>query len=203
MYGKTVGILGDSIMESYGIPTVMAQIGKFNIVNFSKGGTSIGKRRDDGTYDNRCASVRTSSNYTGDEPIDVENCDYILLAMGTNDRYPDGLGDVNNGADMENEYTMVGATNITIKNLLTRNPLCKILVSLPMYRTTGEEPEMNQSIKAVAEKYHLPILDMYNVGGINELNVGTYLNPDKLHPTQPAGRNLIAQKMAMFIVNNY
>ena len=97
--------------------------------------------------------------------------------------------------------TVSGAVRYAIKTLLTKYPHIRIIVSLPIYRFFTDEnnvviedsetkdfgggtiPQYCEAIKKAAQDMKIPVVDMYNDGGINEFNRLNYFNiTDGTHP---------------------
>nr|WP_315471769.1 SGNH/GDSL hydrolase family protein [uncultured Rhodoferax sp.] len=134
--------------------------------------------------------------------------DYLVVAYGTND-----WGNSPIGADSDNSSagaSFKGAMNYGIQTLLTAYPNIKILFATPMFRsrqTAGDGLNSDDNlylgttllsyvdaIIAIANRNHLPALDLYREGAVNKWNSSTYLL-DGLHPNT-AGYQLLAGKVS-------
>lgn len=131
--------------------------------------------------------------------VDFNTVDFVSFAYGTND-----FGSATPYADSDNLYdinTVSGAVRYAIKTLLTTYPHIRIIVSLPIYRFFTDEnnvviedsetkdfgggtiPQYCEAIKKAAQDMKIPVVDMYNEGGINEFNRLNYFNiTDGTHP---------------------
>lgn len=143
--------------------------------------------------------------------LDFNDVDIITIAYGTNDfTSADKLDDTDNRLDTN---TFAGALRYSIETLLTAYPHLKIFVCSQTYRfwmadgafvddsdthTNDNGVKLTDFVvktKEVAEQYHLPYIDNYNVG-FNKFNRGYYFSAtDGTHPLT-VGCHLIARRMA-------
>lgn len=206
--GKRLLIFGDGI--SYGIgasalsTTSYAGLLKseygFVVQNNALGDATAGNYGDI-TCQNK--SLLTQINST---KID-DTCDYAIIFIGTNDwRY--AKGDIGKNNDF-GDLTFYGAMNMAMVNLLEKAPLMKILLVTPMYRERQDYGDNKNSddyavnyiylreycdaVKRIGEMYHVPVLDLYNMAGINKYNSSLYF-ADGLHPND-TGHKLIADQI--------
>ncbi|WZK93682.1 DUF2479 domain-containing protein [Staphylococcus phage SpP] len=126
---------------------------------------------------------------------DWNTVDYITIFFGTNDYG----GDIPIGNDDDTDgTTFKGAVNKVIKTLGESVPHIKIMFITPFYRSRFISGDNNDgdnfanaagaklndyvvAIEELAEKNHIPVLNMMKESGINKYNSETYLS-DGLHP---------------------
>lgn len=124
-----------------------------------------------------------------------DNVDYITIFFGTNDYG----GDIPIGNNEDTDgTTFKGAVNKVIKTLGESVPHIKIMFITPFYRSrfiSGDNKDSDnfvnaagaklndyvQAIEELAEKNHIPVLNMMKESGINKYNSEKYLS-DGLHP---------------------
>lgn len=155
----------------------------------------------------------THSFFTKSTTVDISTSDYVFILYGVNDFN----ASTPIGSESTDEYTVCGALYKGIANLYARNPNLKILGATPFFFFTHDgTTEFNpdsvsneaglkmidyvNAIKRIYNLFHIPVLDIWNEGGINAWNHHVYL-PDLLHPNQEAHR-LVAGKIAGFILDN-
>ena len=142
--------------------------------------------------------------------IDFSQVKLITIAYGTND-WNFGI----NIDNAENKYdltTYCGGLRYGIEKLLTKYPNIQLCLMSPIWRKlesgdSDDTPNGNgkylkdfcEAMKGVAEEYHLPYFDHYNIG-INKFNYSVYLR-DKTHPTFINGIDLLGTKVASDIDN--
>lgn len=109
-----------------------------------------------------------------------------IIFLGTNDCQAQiSLGEINS----KDTSTFIGAYNAIIETLLTLNPKMRILLLTPIRtwdidsttRTNDNLKGYVNATKKVGEKYALPVLDLFNTMGINDINKESYLGADLLH----------------------
>lgn len=141
--------------------------------------------------------------------IDFSKVDIITIAYGTND-FMGGIG----LDEIESNKYLGNAMRYSIETLLNAFPHLKIFVCSQTYRfwlnDNGEFLEDSDTYtnsagkslvdfvaktKEVAEEYHIPFIDNYNIG-MNKYNRSIYFSAtDGTHPIL-AGRHLIASHIA-------
>lgn len=149
--------------------------------------------------------------------IDFNNMDYLIIFYGTNDYYgSDAL--IGRNEDRE-PTTFKGAINLIVERILGAYPKINIVFITPTYRARFDKDDGNDSdktpnnkglylidyvdaIKEISELHHLPVLDLYRIGGINKYNHRIYLE-DGLHPTAEIGYQHIANKIGGFLKGNF
>lgn len=162
----------------------------------------------------------TSINYVPEriatlESIDWSTIDYITIAYGTNDWNANyGLDNENNPLDTT---TYIGAFRYSIEKLLAAYPNIKAFVLTPLWRfwdtNTGLPSEITSdyidsndyhkgtgyylwnygnALMEAAEKYQIPVFDLYHNCMMNRYNRLQYFNAtDGTHP-KLEGRELMA-----------
>ena len=146
-----------------------------------------------------------------DRVDEIKNQDLVVVEFGVNDfHYGRPLGEFGD-TDTSKFY---GALDFVYNKLITNNPTAKFVIMTPMknhgYGTSPDSFTKNSdghyqidyvnAIKQVADKYSLPVLDMYANSGIsamNETHNQKYLF-DGLHPNQE-GSFIVASKVIGFI----
>lgn len=210
--GKKVLFLGDSITEGVGASSkdtcyvsVFGKISGAEVKNFGISGTRIAAQkipseneRHDKDFMSRVAEMD-------------ENADVVVVFGGTNDF---GHGDARIGKfDSRDEYTFYGAMHILCTKLINKYPDAEIVFMTPLHRLSEDE-EVNEIgirneaplsgyvdvIKEVAGFYGLPVLDLFNMSGIQpkvDVIRERYM-PDGLHPSD-AGAKKIAERLCAFL----
>lgn len=177
--GKKWFAFGDSITDyGYYIPTVDAELGTES-TKYGHGGYSY---------------AQLASVYT--EMIGGATPDLITLFAGTNDFGHSGTIEA-----------MRGGMETIINGLYTAFPKVQLVIITPLQRnfdatqypteTSGLGPnslgkyliDYVEVIREVAEKYSIPCLDFYSMGGINANNASVK-TIDGLHPNSSYGVNL-------------
>ena len=209
--GKNIFFLGDSITEGVGaseydksyVP-VFAELSGANVKNYGISGSRIARQK-----------ARTDNPYDKDfvERADEmePNADVIAVFGGTNDF---GHGDAKIGDfSSRNVYTFYGAMHCLCEKLINKYPDAVIVLMTPLHRVT-ENNEMKENgipnevplsgyvaiIKEVAGYYGLPVLDLFNMSGIQpsvEIIKQKYM-PDGLHPSDKGARR-IAERLYGFL----
>lgn len=144
--------------------------------------------------------------------VDWTKVDYMTINYCTNDWYKH----VTIGATSSTDVTeFCGAMNHAITVIQTAHPQIKIYFISPMWRfanvtgdcdTTANASglylhEFVDAMKDVAEYRHLPFLDLFRKSGVNAITQSIYLLAnDGVHPQQ-AGYDLMAQKIARFLLS--
>ena len=196
--------LGDSITQGFysetweggiagrtpmGYPTYAALANKWKLVNYGVGGSGYIKPSD---------SLRKPNAKGQVDLIDFAGCDICTLAFGVNDwHYNQEIGTVDDAKTLGT--TMASNMKYVIEKILTDNPLCRLNIMLPMncatyggdfesdwglntsLQTSGTLQHVIDVIKAVAEMYHLPVIDQSKTGIANRFNILEVL-PDGIHP---------------------
>ncbi|MBR5767503.1 MAG: SGNH/GDSL hydrolase family protein [Clostridia bacterium] len=214
--GKKVNFLGDSITE--GVGTSSPEHIYLNVLAKSAG---LAAARNYGIGGTRFARqiVPTSEIFDRDFCKRVEemdpDADVVVIFGGTNDF---GHGDAPIGTPEDSTpASFWGACNYLFKRVIERYPAAAIVVMTPLHRhgenfTDGDAHQKKYHygnlktyvdiIKAVAEKYSLPVLDLYGTAGIQpSVRAQQELfMPDGLHPND-AGNAKIAARLESFLKN--
>ncbi len=209
--GKKINFLGDSI--TFGSGTSSAEhrytdtFGRKSgaiVRTYGIGGTRIARSRHNPNCDKDCFLNRV-------EAMEAD-ADIVVVFGGTNDF---GHGDgVLGTPDSTDEYTFYGAINSLCRRLLDRFPASEIIFMTPLHRaseavTTNEigrpcDPLIRyvEVIREVAEKYSMPVLDLFACSGIVPTiasNRARYA-PDGLHPND-LGAERLADRLIAFLTN--
>jgi lysophospholipase L1-like esterase len=206
--GKKMALLGDSIMTMIDKTVIEKRTG-FVVDNLGKGGSSVALRTNVSMAPTWDPWALCNTSKLGQEnSIPIENYDYAMIFIGTNDwgnSHPLGT------LDSMDEKTILGAYNVAIRNFITRKPDIKLLIATPMFRTGGETPdalsnlklsEVVSGIEDLAKKYGIPVVNMLKAGMVNDFNKSTFLVADLLHPNE-VGKALLTSKFADFILSSY
>lgn len=201
MATRKMTFFGDSITWSYN------KIKWSNLAAQSLGSTATINGVAGSTYSK--ADGRTDSAV--ERVADIKDQDLVVVWFGVNDfHYGRPLGEFNNG----DVSTVYGAVDNVLDTLISNNVTAKIMVMTPMknhgYKTSPDSFTKNSvglyqidyvnAIKQVADKYSLPVLDMYAESGIaafNDTQASQYLM-DGLHPNQ-AGEYRVAKRVVDFV----
>lgn len=205
--GKTVHLFGDGILFGLGpddipnnsIPSLLANKYGLRVINKALGDATVAAY-DDETLAER--SVITQIN------LDVmDDVDYAIILVGTHD-WDTGKSEIGITENIS-EYSYKGGLNIAIQTIYNKNPLTKILLVTPFFRSRlrfGDDKNSDDNsyndlmledfanaMVEVADYNHIPCLNLYTTSGINKFNSGSYLS-DGLYPND-AGSELIAAKI--------
>ena len=208
--------LGDSITEGNGASSIERTywnvLGKrtgLEVVGYGVGGTRIARQK----HPSELAFFDNDFNLRA-EQMDKQT-DIIGVLGGTNDY---GHGDAPIGTPEDTDvYTFYGALNHLYTYLLSTYPDAFIFVMTPTHRT-GEAPKPASGfqpakpslreyvgiIREVAEKYSLPVLDLYAESGINPTIpvLREKFMPDGLHPND-AGYEKLSYLVENFLRTHY
>lgn len=202
--GKKAVFLGDSITEGVGVSDlknlycerVKAELGLSNAVNYGIGGTRIAAQADDG---GQAFAVRY-------QKMD-DDAALVIVFGGTND-FGHGTAPVGSFGDQTPD-TYCGALNVLFRRLIEKYPEAALVVMTPIHRDNEDErnaatglflSEYVTLLRSAAEKYSIPILDLYAQGGIVPAVPASKERfcPDGLHPNDE-GHRLIARKLCAFL----
>ena len=210
---KTVIFLGDSITQGVGASDVeKCYVSLFakahpeaRVYNFGISGTRIAMQLK--------PSVNSSWDKYFASRIDSfpKEADLICIFGGTNDH---GHGDAPFGSiDDTDGYSFSGALNDLYTRLILKYPEARIVVFTPTHKTAENElhakPDGEYTLKSyverireTAEKYSLPVLDLFACSGIQPLipvHKELYM-PDGIHPSD-AGYARLFETINRFIIN--
>lgn len=133
----------------------------------------------------------------GSVPATTELC---TIFLGTNDeKSGKSLGTIQAIGSTHDTNTFTGAYQTLIESLLTLNPKMRIILMTPSRAWTNISATVprpglitfGNRVKEIGETYNVPVVDMYNNMGYNEINQTTYLN-DGLHYKED-GRKAVAK----------
>lgn len=153
---------------------------------------------------------------------DLSDYDVILIAFGTND-YGNNqeLGTINDSYEykLDSSQTFYAALKYTIETIKSKNPMCTIIFSLPINRTTafgGTTGDINtkyaygyqnslgytlndycEAIIQVCNYYGLPYIDHRN-GAYDVFAIANGLLYDGLHPSEYGYKVLGCEMIAKF-----
>lgn len=206
--------LGDSITEGHGASScdkvywrVLGEHTGMETIGYGVGGTRIARQLHKSTSE----SFDLDFNLRAVE-MD-KSADIIGIFGGTND-YGHGFAPIGCPEDTD-VWTFYGALNHLYTYLLTTYPNTFIFVMTPTHRLQEDrlpscKPETLplkgyvEIIREVAEKYSLPVLDLYREAGINPaipVMRERYM-PDGLHPND-AGYEKLANIVEVFLRTHY
>lgn len=208
--------LGDSITEGNGASSVEKTywnvLGKrtgMETVGYGVGGTRIARQ----THPSELAFFDQDFNQRAEQM--EKQADIIGVLGGTNDY---GHGDALIGTPEDTEVdTFYGALNHLYTYLMTAYPNAFIFVMTPTHRIgEGAKPACGfhpakpslkryaEIIREVAEKYSLPVLDLYRESGINPIIpvLRERYMPDGLHPND-AGYEKLSYIVENFLRTHY
>lgn len=208
--------LGDSITEGHGSSapdkvywSVLGKRTGMEVVGYGIGGTRIARQ----THKSDNERFDLDFNLRA-EQMDKQT-DIICVFGGTNDY---GHSDAPVGTPEDTDvYTFYGALNHLYTYLLSTYPDAFIFVMTPTHRVgegpkaaSGYQPEKPslgtyvKIIREVAEKYSLPVLDLYAESGIDPSVLAQHdkYMPDGLHPND-AGYERLSYVVENFLRSHY
>lgn len=115
---------------------------------------------------------------------DFANTDVLIIAGGVNDFVKSSQVTIGSIAPIGSTFdttTAYGDLQSAIEQVLAARPSMQVYVIVPAIAWVGgnEFPYATAKVrKDVAELYHLPYLDLYSLGGINEVNRGYFYCDD-------------------------
>ena len=199
-YGKTIAVFGGSLsvnQESDAAKQQWADLLGAEVTTYGVGG----------------AGFSIDQGYSLQKQVDLAGVyDIYILWASTNDynnsRECGTWKDYTayDGYDREKLHTQCGGINYCIKTLLEKNPKAEIyfFTSLRFFGAdAGHNPFSDQpnktgktfadyidGQKACCAYYGIPVLDQFNLQGINEFNVDLYYLGDKLHMNEDGYRKI-------------
>lgn len=208
---KKIAFLGDSITEGHGASSkskcyveVFSRLTGSTVLNYGIGGTRIAPQKN--------PSQNTAFDNDFIKRVDeIDACvDAIVVLGGTND-FGHGDADFGDLSDTS-KTTFCGACDTLMRKLIERFPDIPIIFVTPLHRLT-EEGMINEisltrrplidyvdAIRKKAEKYSVPVLDLFAVSGmqpnIQKQNELYFI--DGLHPND-RGYEKIAKMLACFM----
>ena len=209
-YGKTIAVFGGSLSvnkESDAAKQLWADLLNAEVTTYGVGGAGFSSQQgytlqqqveDAGVYDVYVLWASTN-DYTNSRECGTWK-DYTAI----------------DGYDKSKLTTQCGGINYCIKTLLEKNPNAEIyfFTSLRFFGVdAGHNPfstEPNKTGKTFADYiegqkaccayYGIPVLDQFNLQGINEFNVDKFYMEDKLHMNEE-GYKRIAPAQAAFLAD--
>ena len=134
------------------------------------------------------------------------DCDLVILFAGTNDYgHNSVMGTINDTTDV----SFYGAVSTVITGIITANPSVRLAIMTPLHRKN--ENNVNslgynlydyvQALKNVAQKYSIPVIDTYNISGMNPVIpvIKTNYMPDGLHPVD-SGHARLAEAIINHVI---
>lgn len=166
-------------------------------------------------YDTQDAQVSSGEDYFSEQlsvlkSLQFDKIDYIVIHYGTNDF--GGNVEIDDPEDPDNTSTLCGALRYSLDKIISNYPNIRIFVSVPIYRmwsdqgsdsyenTNGNKlTDFVSALKSVASEYHIPVIDGYNLLGINSIN-DAYFSSDGTHLSDP-GRKIFGEFIGGKIIN--
>lgn len=215
--------MGDSITEGYHSEigggssevdsahcwaTRVSEINKWNLTNIGKGGSGFLCK---GGTKNPIAGYEIARN------TDFSGYNLISIMYGINDwKADEEVGEI--GEIVETPTTVIQAMQIVIEEILTDNPICKIIGILPIncagyskdygdeesnwglghrFTNSGTLEEFVQALISVYDYYGIQYVDMAHYSCVNRKNLLTAL-PDGVHPAN-ATHEIMARELSQKI----
>lgn len=198
-----IAFFGDSILGNYTEHEKLMAKCKANVYRCSIGGTTVSNRtplslcnlidakaNNDFTTQDAGANTDEQQRLAVLKNLDFSNLDYIVIEIGTNDwRQNYQIGE----KESTDVSTIKGAYNHVLQTIYGINPMVKICILTPLFRTqfdANTTPNANgdylyqvvDAVKDVASNWDIPVYDMYRNSGVNIANSTVYLS-DGTHPT--------------------
>ena len=209
---KKAIFLGDSITEGVGVSNMQnvywKLLGKtldLDVKGYGVSGTRIAEQ-------NKEVNEAWSENFIERAKRMDKDADIVCVFGGTNDY---GHGDASIGnIDDDNPTTFYGALNTLFAYLCEVYSDSYIFVMTPLHRLREDDPKGDgykdptlsllgyvKIIREVAEKYSIPILDLYKVSGMQPsvVSIKEKYMPDGLHPND-AGHKRLATLIEKFLI---
>ena len=209
--GLNYAAFGDSINDSAHLansseacPNVVGSILGCNVRNKAVSGSTLARHSDEKYSSKRCIAedVLRLCESSGRYHI-------ISVAGGVNDH---GIGCPLGTIDDDTTETVYGSLNIIAKALTERFPDAFIFFVTPMKFKNYEFEnyqgyylsDVADAVKAVAEKYNLPVLDLFNTSQFETASSGmNHPECDGQHPIKEFIADYMAPQTAKFIQDNY
>ncbi len=212
--GIKANFLGDSITEGYGVADseniymniLKREYEMAEVRNYGIGGTRIARELQN-TWDNNDDDRNMCARALTMDP----DAELVVLFGGSND-FGHGTAPVGLPTDRTRD-TFWGACHEVMTTLITRYPHATIVVVTPLHRHNELDPKGDfgfydlmplkdyaDIIREVASYYSLPVLDLYNISGMQPAVpvIREVYMPDGLHPNDE-GHKLIARRMGAFL----
>lgn len=201
-FGDSITAGGGLSSKTYSYPNVVAKSLNMIVKNQGVNGSTLGK--DTTNEDRHCIAddvVEFTTNTT--------NYDIISVTGGSNDKGRQiPLGNLTNNTNS----SVYGSLNLIAETLTIRYPNAFIFFMTPIKNPTCEEPnnlgytlkDICSAIKEVANKYNIPVLDLYNTSQYETADCGMYADgSDGWHPNQQFVADYLAPQISQFIKDNY
>lgn len=196
--GKKWSVIGDSITQNIYITNhyydyIKQWQGIATVNNYGKAGT--------GYFKNYGTDVRIPDRLSA---VAIDS-DIITIFSGTND-VSEPLGTF---GDTDPTVSFYGALDYTFSTLITNFPdkPIGVITPLPRFDYWGSSNNLQIRVDAiikVAQKYSLPVLDLYRCSGLRPWNATNkadmFYNGDGLHPNN-AGHLEISYKIHQFLLS--
>lgn len=209
---KKAIFLGDSITQGVGVSNIQNTYWKLlgenldlDVKGYGVGGTRIAEQ-------NKEVNEAWSENFIDRAKKMDKDADIVCVFGGTNDY---GHGDAPIGTINDNTpNTFYGALNMLFSYLCDVYCDSYIFVMTPLHRLREDDPKGDgykkptlplwgyvKIIREVAEKYSIPILDLYKVSGMQPSveKIKEKYMPDGLHPND-AGHKRLATLIEKFLI---
>jgi endoglucanase len=219
LFGKKIGLIGDSIAANGGFITKACQLLGATFKNAAIGGWFLGNKESKAIYKQINGVSPATTQLDGDE-------DLIVIFAGTNDfGHSFTIGEPYiTDADGHRSYntdanTTCGGLALAIQTLYTKyDGYIPIVICTPLQRSlavtssSGGSWDKNsinkymddyiEAITSVATYYGIPVCDFYHCNmNPNIPAANTLYFADGLHPNA-AGHSVMGQLLANFLVNN-
>ena len=201
-------MLGDSItwydghvlpgpnVPAVGYPSYLKQLGFKSVTNAAVSGACIAYHSDSPYVD-----IVTTANSTNFATYDI-----VTIAGGINDfKFWDSpIGQLQTlGFD---DTTVIGALQIIIEKIFSDNINAKIALFTPLKAAGWNTPnglgltlmDYRDAIISVAEYYSIPVFDMTQISGFNNITIASY-TIDGLHPNNDGFKLVCVDKMKSFV----
>ena len=196
---KTWLTLGDSITKANGYQIIVKEkLGFSNVDNKGMNGQTMAYQKNN------------KSTYSIGKNINYKKYDLVTIFIGTNDfRYNKKLGKIKESN--YDEMTFIGSYQMLIERILSSNPEVDLVLITPLQRTKdgydinyinkagNKLVDYVNGVKALGEKYSLPVLDLYSTSGFTSDTMDVYTRDD-LHPNKK-GYEKISEKIYRFLLN--
>ena len=191
--------LGDSITKANGYQIIVKEkLGFSNVDNKGMNGQTMAYQKNN------------KSTYSIGKNINYKKYDLVTIFIGTNDfRYNKKLGKIKESN--YDEMTFIGSYQMLIERILSSNPEVDLVLITPLQRTKdgydinyinkagNKLVDYVNGVKALGEKYSLPVLDLYSTSGFTSDTMDVYTRDD-LHPNIK-GYEKLSEKIYRFLLN--
>ena len=210
---KKAIFLGDSITEGVGVSNIknvywhlVGESLGLDVEGYGVSGTRIAAQKKE-------INVAHRENFIERAQRMDKNADIVCVFGGTND-YGHGDAPIGN-IDDETPDTFYGALNTLFSYLCEIYSDSYIFVMTPLHRLREDDPKGDgykepmlplsgyvKVIREVAEKYSIPVLDLYKVSGMQPsvVSIKEKYMPDGLHPNDE-GHKKLAFLIEKFLTN--